>query len=176
MTTEQISRLLSRRILTAAAVAMAILVPSSQWANATDDDPFGNSVKVADAALDNLRGGYETNTGVFFPAGLFVGLDRTANGRHIAGATITNHMDPHQPVQVSTDNLGIPINVGPAGPGATTIMTTLAPQGIMTVIQNNRPNITLQTQGVLTVKITGMQNLIRTSVPASHFNGRGFFH
>lgn len=62
MTTEQISRLLSRRILTAAAVAMAILVPSSQWANATDDDPFGNSVKVADAALDNLRGGYETNT------------------------------------------------------------------------------------------------------------------
>ena len=191
MTTEQIGRLFSKRVLTAAAVALAIIVPSSQWANATGDNPFGNAVKVADASLDTVRGGFMGSHNVFVPFGIDVNFASFINGMKVADVQVTNNGISSKAVQVSSKNLNVTVSVPSTGPGSvppnnpvihrtanglTNITTSFGSNGIMTLIQNNRPNITLQTQQVLNVEITGMQNLIRSSVSASRFNGRGFFH
>jgi hypothetical protein len=191
MTTHQIGRLLPQRVLSAAALAIAILVPSSQWANATDDNPFGDAVKVADASLDTVRGGFDAGRNVFVPFGIDVNFASFVNGMKVAGVHVTNHGISSNAIQGTVNGVNVTVDVPPTGPGPvgpngivpttagngiTNVTTSFGSNGIMTLIQNNRPNITLQTQQVLNVQITGMQNLIRSSVAAGRFNGRGFFH
>src|SRR5690349_7900564 len=91
-------------------VAMfALLLPSAPMAIAADvpDMPFAQSREVADAALDTMRGGFDTPQGVKVPFGLDVHFDVSANGKETATRDISNGGDKNRSVKVTENGIGV---------------------------------------------------------------------
>jgi hypothetical protein len=179
----------SRSFLMAAMVGLVSTAPA--WAEnavAPVGAPFAQSRELADAELAQLRGGFESqfDSLVKIPFGLDVQFASMENGQKIASLNVTNHNNPSQTVKVDDNNVKFTFGAGPIPQSAidqvtttmttgTNVTTTLTPSGIVTLIQNTRPNITLQTLQTLKVNITGLQGIINTQ---AHTSARPFsvFH
>jgi len=136
--------------------------------------PFAEAYRLADAELGQLRGGFESfDSHVRVPFGVDVSFQSFRDGHRISWFDVTNH--DRGTVHVTSDN----INFGPinqtTGPLDTNVSTSVTSAGIITMIQNTKPNITLQTLQTLKIDITGLQGLLRAS---AHTTGRPFtiFH
>jgi hypothetical protein len=164
------------RIVALTAVMTGIAAPQawSEEAAATAGAPFAEAYRVADAELGQLRGGFESfDSGVRVPFGVDVSFQSFKDGHRISWFDVTNH--DKGTVHVTSDN----INFGPinhtTGPLDTNVSTSVTSAGIITMIQNTRPNITLQTLQSLKIDISGLQGLLRNS---AHTSGRplSIFH
>lgn len=170
------------RLLPAAAAALVMLIPAGQAASA-NDDPFGDAVQVADAQLDTMRGGFEIHNfngfgqhSAMLPFGINVtfqsretlnGVPQGNNGV-VASFSVSNknsttgQLDPNTPITVTLNNVNTGSPTSTIGSGATNVSTTLTSSGIVTLIQNTQPNVTLQTQQVITAQTQGMiQNVLK---------------
>jgi hypothetical protein len=170
------------RVLVLSAVAALLLsfAPRALAANA-DDEPFAKSCEVADATLENMRGGFHSpRDDVKVPFGLEVHFESVANKKQIADLTITNNGDKNRPVQVTekgftvtqTGNLVATTNIAPGQ----MVTTSITGQGILTVIQNTRSNTVLQTVQTLNATITGMKDLMRITARNNLHTSRVLFH
>src|SRR5258708_20190306 len=98
------SRTLSRRFRSGIVAFTATLFStvSIGSAIAESESPFGDAVRVADGALDTMRGGFTGNDGSMLRFG--VNLETTVNGHPIASVSISN--DPQGRIQPTAQNLG----------------------------------------------------------------------
>src|SRR5258708_19007853 len=98
------SRTLSRRFRSGIVAFTATLFStvSIGSAIAESESPFGDAVRVADGALDTMRGGLTGKDGSMLRFG--VNLDTTANGHPTASVSISN--DAGGRIQASAQNLG----------------------------------------------------------------------
>lgn len=156
------------RLLPAAAAALVMLIPGGQTAsaNSASDNPFGDAVQVADARLDTMRGGFEFVSGkVGFGIDVqFTSLESVngvgqgpANSPVVGSFSVSNGLNPSNNVIVNgSGNVTIgPVN-STIGSMTTSVTTTLTNSGIVTLIQNTKPNTTLQTQQLLSINTTGL--------------------
>jgi hypothetical protein len=147
----------------------------SAAAAAPADAPVAENCRGADAELSRLRGGFMSfDSKVTVPFGIDVLFQSFENGHKISSLDVTNH-NQNTTIQVKYDN----INFGPinqvTGPLGTSVSTSVTSAGIVTMIQNTRPNMTLQTLQTLKVEISGLQGLLRN---VAHTTGHPFtiFH
>jgi hypothetical protein len=174
MATPWTCRLSSIVVLTALMAGTAVPQAWSEEAAAPAGAPFAETYRLADAELSQLRGGFESfDSGVRVPFGIDVSFQSFKDGQKISSFDVTNQ--GKGTVHVTSDN----INFGPinqtTGPLDTNVSTSVTAAGIVTMIQNTKPNITLQTLQTLKIDITGLQGLLRNS---AHSTGRPFsiFH
>jgi hypothetical protein len=98
------SKMLSRRFRPAIAAVTATLLSTTgiTTAVAESESPFGDAVRVADGALDNMRGGFAGSDGSMVRFG--VNLETSVNGHPIASVSISN--DANGKIHASAQNLG----------------------------------------------------------------------
>jgi hypothetical protein len=150
---------------------MAGLAAPQAWSGeavATAGAPFVETSRLADAELSQLRGGFQSfDSRVMVPFGIDVSFQSFEGGKKISSFELTNH--GKGTVHVMSDN----INFGPinqtTGPLETNVSTSITSAGIVTMIQNTKPNITLQTLQTLKIDISGLQGLLRNT---AHMNNR----
>ena len=148
-----------RRVALLAALAMSGLW--SGTANAAGPSPFGDAVQVADAALDNIRGGFATsftaNVPNIIPFGIDVDFSATLNGALQGGFSVTNM---NGPLNVTLNNVTLNGGVIPTiGPNMSDVTITLASSGVLTLIRNTQPGAALQAAETLNVALTGVAGL-----------------
>jgi hypothetical protein len=124
---------------TAAAAALAVIAVPFGQASAADDEesPFGDAVKVADASLDTMRGGFDTAGGNLLR--FAVNVQTAVNGTPIASLSVDNLKGQ---VEAAAVNLGRTVTINGNGNvqiqsaafggaaqagGPVTITTTLMP-------------------------------------------------
>jgi hypothetical protein len=78
---------------------------------AESESPFGDAVRVADNALDTMRGGFSGGDGGIVRFG--VNLESSVNGQPIASISISN--DSHGKINASLHNLGRTFVLQPDG-------------------------------------------------------------
>jgi len=137
------SKTLSRRFRSAIAAFTATLFSTVSIGNAVaeSESPFGDAVRVADGALDTMRGGFSGNDGSMLRFG--VNLETSVNGHAIASVSISN--DEHGRIHASAQNLGRTFVLQPDG--SVQIKTTL-PAG------NAPPSVTTQQNAMSFVGVT----------------------
>jgi hypothetical protein len=98
------SMTLSRRLRPAVAAFTAALLSTVSIGNAVaeGESPFGDAVRVADGALDTMRGGFSGSDGSMLRFG--VNLETSVNGHPIASVSISN--DANGRIHASAQNLG----------------------------------------------------------------------
>jgi hypothetical protein len=130
------STILARRFRPAIAAFAATLLSTAGigQAVAESESPFGDAVRVADGALDNLRGGFAGNDGM---VRFGVSLETTVNGQPLASVSISN--DAQGRIHASAQNLGRTFVLQPDGSVQikATIPATTSPQTVTT-----QPNVT----------------------------------
>lgn len=104
---------------TAAAAALAVIAVPFGQASAADDEesPFGDAVKVADASLDTMRGGFDGADGNLLR--FAVNVQTAVNGTPIASLSVDNLKGR---VEASAVNLGRTVTVN--GDGNVQIQST----------------------------------------------------
>jgi hypothetical protein len=124
--------------------------------------PFAQSRELADAELAQLRGGFEADSKVTVPFGLDLHWSSRLNGKETSSLTLGNGGNPSQTVQVNSQNInfGAINQVTSTMTNGTSDRTFLTNSGIVTVIQNTRPNITLQALQALQINITGLKGIV----------------
>jgi hypothetical protein len=124
--------------------------------------PFLRSTELADAELAQLRGGFEADSKVTVPFGLDLHWSSRLNGKETSSLTLGNGGNPSQTVQVNSQNInfGAINQVTSTMTNGTSDRTFLTNSGIVTVIQNTRPNITLQALQALQINITGLKGIV----------------
>ena len=103
-----------RRLRPAIAALMATVFSTATLgtsAVAESESPFGDAVRVADNALDTMRGGFSGGDGGIVRFG--VNLESSVNGQPIASISISN--DSHGKINASLHNLGRTFVLQPDG-------------------------------------------------------------
>ncbi|HEV2549895.1 MAG TPA: hypothetical protein VGU20_21470 [Stellaceae bacterium] len=170
------------RFLAMSVAAAVLLMPITPRALAAQivEAPFGTAPQVADATLDTMRGGFAKD-GAKVPFGLEVKFESAANHKDIASFDITNHGDKNQNVQVTENGFTVTqtglSSTTTVGPGQT-VTTNVTNKGVITIIQSNTSNSTLQTAQRLSISITGMnmKDFVRTTGLNALHNSRVLFH
>src|ERR1700686_1626874 len=106
-------RALRRRLRVAIAALAAALLSMAAMGEAVAESasPFGDAARVADGALDNLRGGFATADGSMLRFGL--NLETSVNGRMIASLSISN--DANGNITATERNFGRTFVLQPDG-------------------------------------------------------------
>jgi hypothetical protein len=158
--------------LTARLAALLLSVGGPARANAlAEPPPFETSARVAEARLETLRGGMDFGNKVTLPFGIAVEYSQHTNGQETASFHLSNH-GGKGPVEVSEHNMNVAVPIAPG----TTVTSALNGSSILTLIQNSRPNLSLQTMQQLNITITGLKGVIQNSANTSQLIGRSFFH
>jgi hypothetical protein len=90
------------RVASAALAAALLSMAAMGEAVAESASPFGDAARVADGALDNLRGGFAATDGSMLRFGL--NLETSVNGRMIASLSISN--DANGKITATERNFG----------------------------------------------------------------------
>lgn len=136
------SRTLPRRLRKAIAAVSAAVVCVTTMGQATADaeSPFGDAAKVADTALDTMRGGFADGSGGMVR--FAVDLTTAVNGKAIASLSVSN--DDHGRIHASARNAGRTFVLLPDG--SVQIKPTAQP--------SNAPPMTVSTQQNGTSSVT----------------------
>jgi hypothetical protein len=126
-------RALSMLLISAAASLLLLAVPSARGA---EPAPFGGGAKLADIALEQVRGGFELSSGLT----LRFGIEMTASLNGLPLQQIQAALDPAKATPVDAATLN---------------------HGIVTVLRNARSNVSLSAVRTVNIDIQGVRDAVR---------------
>lgn len=136
------------------ALGIAVAAPP---ARADDGQPFFGAMQVADAALGEMRGGFDAGAGMTIRFG--IDMAATLNGLPMT--------------QLSASGTGVATQLLPAGTSlatvdpATVVNTVALDNGLLTVVHNTQSNVAITATRTINIDISGISNAVRQQLASS---------